>query len=287
MVNIDHLALKSAVNGLYTIQRNRIQIGNAVVANFKEKIGQNPGEPEEVLEIDAKLLLQSLRASYQRITDGVTRLTSRNFKQDGHISTFSELALIEMYNALVESEDDAEKRIQQAVKEFAIYTEFLEGVRGCGPMMSAVVISQFDIHKAQYPSSLHAYAGLDVVKGKGRSRQKEHLVDQTYVDAEGKEQTKKGISFNPFVKTKLVGVLGSSFIKSGGPYREVYDNYKYRLQHMPAHADKTKGHIHNMAVRYMVKRFLTDLYKVWRELEGLPVAPEYSEAKLGIVHKVA
>mgnify|MGYP003676467818 FL=1 len=287
MVNIDHLALKSAVNGLYTIQRNRIQIGNAVVANFKEKIGQNPGEPEEVLEIDAKLLLQSLRASYQRITDGVTRLTSRNFKQDGHISTFSELALIEMYNALVESEDDAEKRIQQAVKEFAIYTEFLEGVRGCGPMMSAVVISQFDIHKAEYPSSLHAYAGLDVVKGKGRSRQKEHLVDQTYVDAEGNEQTKKGISFNPFVKTKLVGVLGSSFIKSGGPYREVYDNYKHRLQHMPAHADKTKGHIHNMAVRYMVKRFLTDLYKVWRELEGLPVAPEYSEAKLGIVHKVA
>ena len=287
MVNIDHLALKSAVNGLYTIQRNRIQIGNAVVANFKEKIGQNPGEPEEVLEIDAKLLLQSLRASYQRITDGVTRLTSRNFKQDGHISTFSELALIEMYNALVESEDDAEKRIQQAVKEFAIYTEFLEDVRGCGPMMSAVVISQFDIHKAQYPSSLHAYAGLDVVKGKGRSRQKEHLVDQTYVDAEGNEQTKKGISFNPFVKTKLVGVLGSSFIKSGGPYREVYDNYKHRLQHMPAHADKTKGHIHNMAVRYMVKRFLTDLYKVWRELEGLPVAPEYSEAKLGIVHKVA
>jgi hypothetical protein len=273
-MNIDHLALKSAVNGLYTIQRNRIQIGNAVVANFKEKIGQNPGEPEEVLEIDAKLLLQSLRASYQRITDGVTRLTSRNFKQDGHISTFSELALIEMYNALVESEDDAEKRIQQAVKEFAIYTEFLEGVRGCGPMMSAVVISQFDIHKAQYPSSLHAYAGLDVVKGRGRSRQKEHLVDQTYLDAEGNEQTKKGISFNPFVKTKLVGVLGSSFIKSGGPYREVYDNYKHRLQHMPAHADKTKGHIHNMAVRYMVKRFLTDLYKVWRELEGLPVALE-------------
>ena len=56
MVNIDHLALKSAVNGFYTIQRNRIQIGNAVVANFKEKIGQNPGEPEEVLEVDAKLL---------------------------------------------------------------------------------------------------------------------------------------------------------------------------------------------------------------------------------------
>tara|TARA_R100000664_G_C2717425_1_gene112017 strand:+ start:34 stop:894 length:861 start_codon:yes stop_codon:yes gene_type:complete len=286
-MNIDSLVLKSLVNGFYTIQRNRIQIGNAVVANFKDKIGQDPGTSEEELEVDAKLLLQNLRRSYTRITDGVARLTPRNFKQDGHISTFSEIALIEMYDSLMEAEQDAEKRIQQAVKEFAIYTEFLEDVKGCGPMMSAVVISQFNIHKAEYPSSLHAYAGLDVVNGKGRSRQKEHLVDQTYTDKEGKEQTKKGISFNPFVKTKLVGVLGSSFIKAGGPYREVYDNYKTRLQNMPAHAEKTKGHIHNMAVRYMVKRFLTDLYKAWRALEGLPVAPEYSEAKLGIVHKVA
>ena len=286
-MNVESQILKSAVNGLYTIQSSRIKIGNAIVANFKEKIGQNPGESEEVLEIDAKLLLADLRSSYERITDGVANLTPRSFKQHGHISTFSELALIEMYNALVESEEDAERHLKYAVRAFPIYTEFLEDVKGCGPMMSAVVISQFDIHKAEYPSSLHAYAGLDVVKGKGRSRQKEHLVDQTYLDAEGKEQTKKGISFNPFVKTKLVGVLGSSFIKSGGPYREVYDNYKHRLQHMPAHAEKSKGHIHNMSVRYMVKRFLTDLYKVWRELEGLPVAPEYSEARLGIVHKVA
>jgi hypothetical protein len=57
---------------------------------------------------------------------------------------------------------------------------------------------------------------LDVVGDKGRSRIKEHLVDQTYIDAEGNEQTKKGISFNPFMKTKLIGVLGSSFVKTNG-----------------------------------------------------------------------
>jgi hypothetical protein len=37
----------------------------------------------------------------------------------------------------------------------------------------------------------------------------------------------------------------------------------------------------------MIKRFLVDLYKAWRPLEGLPVAPEYSEAKLGLKHKSA
>jgi hypothetical protein len=34
----------------------------------------------------------------------------------------------------------------------------------------------------------------------------------------------------------------------------------------------------------MIKRFLADLYVAWRTLEGLPVAPPYSEAKQGHVH---
>ena len=153
--------------------------------------------------------------------------------------------------------------------------------------MAAVIISGFNIHKAEYPSSLWAYAGLDVVNNKGRSRIKEHLVDQTYLDSEGKEQTKKGISFNPFMKTKLIGVLGTSFVKTNGKYREIYDNYKNRIKNMPAHSEKTKAHINNMAIRYTVKRFLVDLYTAWRTLEGLTVADEYSKAKLGIHHKVA
>ena len=154
-------------------------------------------------------------------------------------------------------------------------------------LMSSVIIGGFDIYKAEYPSSLHAYAGLDVVKGEGRSRQKHHLVDQTYTDADGETQTKKGISFNPFIKTKLIGVLGPCMIKAQGSYSEVYYNYKTRLESNPAHQDKTKGHRHNMAVRYMIKRFLVDLYKEWRTLEGLPVADEYSKAKLNITHKAA
>ncbi len=89
------------------------------------------------------------------------------------------------------------------------------------------------------------------------------------------------------MKTKLIGVLGSSFVKTNGKYREIYDNYKHRISHMPTHAEKTKAHLNNMAIRYTVKRFLVDLYTAWRTLEGLPVADEYSKGKLGINHKVA
>ena len=55
MSNIDKLVLKSAVNGFYTIQKSRIQIGNALVANFKEKLGQDAGATEETLDIDAEM----------------------------------------------------------------------------------------------------------------------------------------------------------------------------------------------------------------------------------------
>ncbi len=48
--------------------------------------------------------------------------------------------------------------------------------------------------------------------------------------------------------------------------------------------EKTPGHRKNMAIRYMVKMFLKDLWVAWRTLEGLPVTPDYAEAKLGLKH---
>ena len=286
-MDLQHTALKAAVNGHYNLQHTRIRTGNALVANFKIEIGQEPSKSEDTLDPDAKLLLANLRTSYKKITDGIAAMTPRRFKAHGLISDYTKFALVEQYVNLCEAEETAFKQMSYLVKEFPIYRMFLEDVKGVGPTMAAVIISSFDIHKAEYPSSLWAYAGLDVVNGAGRSRKKEHLVDQTYLDAEGKEQTKKGISFNPFVKTKLIGVLGPSFVKTKGPYRDIYDNYKTRITHMPAHAEKTKAHLNNMAIRYTVKRFLVDLYAAWRKLEGLPVAEEYSKAKLGINHKVA
>jgi hypothetical protein len=280
--------LKASVNGFYSIQKTRIRVGNNIVSNFKTKIGQAPGKSEkDDLDADAKLLLKNLRLSYRKITDGVTSMTPRKFKEDGLISDFTEFCLVQQYIDLDAAEKSAFKQIAYAVRGFEIYRTFLENVKGVGPTMAAVIISGFDIHKAEYPSSLWRYSGLDVVNGSGRSRKKEHLVEQTYLDSDGKEQTKKGISFNPFLKTKLIGVLGSSFVKTNGVYRTVYDEYKHRITHMPAHAEKSKGHLNNMAIRYTVKRFLVDLYYNWRKLEGLPVADEYSMAKLKMTHKAA
>ena len=121
------------------------------------------------------------------------------------------------------------------------------------------------------------------------------------------------ITFNPWLKTKLMGVLAASFLKTSryytaeqqvamdkmtkaqrkkikpegpykSPYTQMYHDYKHRLESNPAHDEKSKGHRNNMALRYMIKMFLTDLHREWRALEGLPASEPYSLAKLHMSH---
>ena len=284
--------LKTIVRGAYDIQKNRIQTGNRLVANFKAKLGQAPSEKEDTIDKEGQQVLLNLRRSHKLLTEGVAVFPRQaTFKGDEVISNYTELCLVDNYFELEAQEKSHFRRLGHILKEYPVYNSFLHGVTGVGPAMAGVMISEIDITKAEYPSSLHKYAGLDVAPdGQGRSRKKEHLEDTEYTDKDGEVQIKKGITFNPFLKTKLVGVLGSSFIKQSPDkcvYRKIYDDYKHRLENMDAHKEKSKGHRHNMAVRYMVKMFLIDLYNAWRPLEGLPVAPTYSEAKLGKVHKIA
>ena len=293
IMNTERDQLKIFVRGAYDIQKQRIQTGNRIAANFKAKLGQAPSQKEEDgIDAEGQKILKNLRLSYRRLTDGIVGFPRQaGFKGDEIISSYTELCLVSQYIDQEESETKHFRNLEKMLREFPIYRDFLVNIHGVGPAMAGVIISEIDITQAQYPSSLWKYAGLDVANdGRGRSRKKEHLTEVTYISKDGEEKTRVGITFNPFLKTKLVGVLGASFIKQSAAkceYRRIYDDYKHRLESNPAHQEKTKLHRHNMAVRYMVKRFLADLYAHWRTLEGLPVATEYAEGKLGIKHRAA
>lgn len=279
--------IRVIVRGAYDLQELRIQMGNRIVANFKAKLGQAPSESEDYLDEDAKRILKDLRSSYKKITDGVKNFPKhKNFVGDEIISSFTELCLVGQYVDLEIDEARHFKHMEQVLEDVPIYAEYLKHIRGIGPAMAGVIVSEIDISKARYPSSLHKYCGLDVSEdGKGRSRRAEHLVKVKYTNKDGVESERNSITFNPFLKTKLIGVLANSFIKLANPiYAPIYRNYKHRLENNPAHSDKTKAHRNNMAKRYLIKMFLIDLYKAWRALEGLPVNPPYHEGKLGIIH---
>lgn len=291
--------LRQTVRGYYDTQKLRIQTGGRVIANFKALLGQEPGEKEEVLEAKEKGVLASLRNEYNKITEGAANFPKRRgFKGTALISEYTDLVMIGNFNDLIQIENRMYKEIEVVLEGFPVYTEYLKNIKGCGIAMSGVIISEInialdqqeewkEIGKKLYVSSLWANIGIDVAKdGKGRSKRKEHLVLRSYIDKKGNEKERLSITFNPFLKSKLLGVLGPSFLKTQNvPYSDIYYAYKNRLLHHEKYKDVSLGHRHNMAIRYMIKMFIKDLYLNWRELEGLPISKPYAEAKLGIRHE--
>lgn len=299
------LMLNVAYATLYDLQKQRQALGNRLVASFRSKLGMAPSEAEANQDDDIKKVFDIVRKDYNKITEGVVGVTgadgsikvptARRFKPQGCITTVAEFSLIHYYISLKEQEQEhMNKLLPNTLKGFIIYEYYLKHVRGIGPAMAAALVRYMDIKKARYPSSFVCYIGLDVVHtrdvatdkmvGRGRGRYKDHLVPRQYTSAAGEQRDTMGVSFNPFLKTKLVGVLGGSFLKCNSPYAEIYNNYKTRLENHPKYSQVSKGHRHNMALRYMVKQFIIDLFVNWRIILGLPRIPTYEEAKLGIIH---
>lgn len=124
------------------------------------------------------------------------------------------------------------------------------------------------------------YVGDVVVSQHGRKMGDTEMVE--YVDAEGNRKLKRNITYNPFVKTKLMGVLTGCLIKAKDPvYSKIYYDYKARLDNSPRYEGYTPAHKNMMAQRYMIKQFLRNLHTEWRHLEGLPIYEPYEVEKLG------
>lgn len=267
--------LRTMVKTNDDLQKLRIQMGNRITRNFKQKLGiTDSNAPEKTQGEDEFNILTRLKASYTRITDGViikgdeilgsTKLPSeKKFEGDDLITSYGELLLVNNYIQTLATEQRNSRDMVKILNHIPIYTEWLSKIVGCGSAVSAVIISEFDIHKAQYDTSMQKYAGIDCITvgtykdhtgktqyvsedeivaytlehgssspmviqsssgeqyvvdihSEGRSRKSYALVNREYVDKEGIARTKKSITFNPFLKTKLLGVLGPSFLKLGG-----------------------------------------------------------------------
>lgn len=279
--------LKAVVQGFYDLQKLRISTGNRIVASIYAKMGVEPGEKlEDGLSVKEQKLLKQIEAEYRRVTDGVIvkRGTLReHFKNpDVLISNQSEFALAESYVTLMMMETSQERHIKKVLEGFPIWTDFLLGIKGVGPLMGGVIISKLDPHKAKYPSSFWKFCGLDVgPDGKGRGKYTAHLEEREYTAKDGTTKIKMGLTYDPWIKSKLIGVLAASFLKCKSPkYSQLYADYKNRLKNRDPE-DRPVIH-HKRALRYIIKIFLLDLWEVWRAQEGLPVPGPYHVVKLGL-----
>jgi hypothetical protein len=150
-------------------------------------------------------------------------------------------------------------------------------VRGIGPVTVAYMLAYINIQKAEYVSKMWAYAGLHAPN----------------YDRYKKGETSGG---SKTLRTVLY-TMADSQIKTRGPYREVYDRVKQKLEvsEKLTTSRNTKGqlvtdiawkdvkpsHRHGTAIRHMMKHFLADWWFVHRTTEGLDTPQAYPLAKLG------
>ena len=294
--------VRAAINSYYEFEKVRISIGNRIVSSFNIQNGQAPSQKKEDMNDDALKQIKVFEKEYQRITDAyvenkhrIKTIIKENQGDDSnlkltHIKDITDYYMIDAYVGILEKEENLKSVVESYLKEVPVYDKFLKNVKGCGPLMSAVIITYLDIYKAKYVSSFIKYAGIDTYyneeKGKMVGTTKSRIEVVEYIDKNGEVKTKNSITYQPFLKTKLLGVLAGSFIKTGSDYATAYYEYKNRKLNDPRMKDESLAHIDKMAKRYMIKIFLTDLFVAWKKIEGLPVPPSYEEKFLGMLpHK--
>lgn len=245
-------------------------------------------EPETAERVIIESPLQTLaytRIQVQRLRIGFSnRISAMDRGVSPDTPRRREIAM-RYYEAFQNLEEMVSKDMAREVRPYPIYERLIR-VKGIGDTLAAKLISQIDIERAQTAPALWRYAGYGTVFA-GVTFECGHTVAErvgtcpvcgneniTNVQYD-REKREKGVksAYNGTLKTDVY-LCALSFIKSNSPYRRLYDEAK--LKYAQTRLDWTKAHQHQAALRVMVKVFLDHLWRVWRELEGLPTRPPYA-----------
>lgn len=178
-----------------------------------------------------------------------------------------------------------ENKYKTAMMEYIgteeVYIEFLEKVRGIGPVLSANLIKEFgDCSRYNNVAKLWAHTGNDVVGGVAPKKRK------------GED-----LHFSPRLRTMTWKISDCLMKSNKGIYRGIYDtekekqfNRKYKPKELLDQYGKpyvledtqmSKMHAHNRALRKMRKLFLSHYWSCSRECAGLETQIPYAKDKLG------
>jgi hypothetical protein len=192
--------LRQAFRNREDLLKLRISAGNRLVTIFKDRFP----DLEEDKADDNDKLLQKILASYHNITDfmackladdvsnavkkgkkeksekvekvvkkkarakAIKKITSKNFEipeTEQLIRQYPEYLLLDNYINLEKAELVQQENMSAMLAGIPVYDQYLSQIRGVGPIISAFLIAEIDIHKCTYPSQLHSFFGLAPVNG--------------------------------------------------------------------------------------------------------------------------
>tara|TARA_Y100000310_G_scaffold345177_1_gene462386 strand:- start:1026 stop:1808 length:783 start_codon:yes stop_codon:yes gene_type:complete len=198
----------------------------------------------------------------------------------------------EAWEKLKDLEGWIDGKVAQEVQKHGAYHWFSK-IKGIGKENIGKVIGLIDVREAPYVSSLWKYAGYHVVDGMAPKRKK------------GEKTT-----YNKDLRSMCYR-LGTSLMRAKGKYYAFYQEAKIRdreklsqkgitvlpearlqtIKKRKENKDKdlsgeyiSEGHVHNRVLRKTVKLFLSHLWMISREAQGLTVNKPYVHAQLGHEH---
>ena len=221
--------------------------------------------------------------------------------------------LIWYHNRLYETEKMIYKRLDEWSKDHPFRKEFLNKVRGIGPVLASGIIAWYCTPRTFVIRGVTKYdpeTRTIIVKGK-KIREKRVLPEYIkvleynekerylkvykpepfrvaknpsqiwkYSGLDPHQVRKKGkkLDYDPELKS-FCWKIGNSFIKFKCFGRKLYEeSFKYVRNRSP---DWTTKHCINWALRRVVKIFLACCWTKWREMNGLPVTEPYPISILG------
>lgn len=275
-------ALSTAVSTFEMAQRNRVATGELLRAVLQGRAGGAAAPAASSPDADEVLL---------EVRDGRT---------PGPVPLLG--SLYQRESAL---ERECLKEMERLVVSHPTWP-WLDRVRGVGPTLAARLLSRLRIERAATPSSFWRFCGLATIEGDtyrcascgavitvphARAVPRRHQTPSGGACASPLEDARQPVrvamrfpqrgerrSFDVTART-LCHLIGTSFLRRGGRYRETYD--AQRRRHESQHPHHTKMHQHLSAMRAMEKLFLSHLWLVWAQQVGQTARAPYEVARRG------
>ncbi len=207
-------------------------------------------------------------------------------------------------------ERELQKEMEATLESHPAWPWLLE-VRGIGKTLACKILARLDPHQAPHASSFWSYCGLATVPGvryrceecglvrawpvgfkvtgnhvalgKAGGKCKGSLVEVAGPGdgvraAQPKASRGEKATYDRYAK-KIMYLIGTAFLKAGGPYERHYRKARERLD--AERPGWTPGRKNYTALRIVEKLFLSHLWQVWRAEIGLPIGEPYAMAEMG------
>lgn len=244
------------------IQKIRIAESNRAAASARMITLSEKADEFRAEGIEGESLVEALMAVKVKGTLTSELVARHVIGQEQNIE--QEAARVQLHQGYTERLSGIESEIERSVKPFVQQHPawfWLKEIKGVAETSAALVLGHIDISRAPTVSALWRFAGFAVIDGKS-------------------ERPKAGQknAYNSRLRT-MVWRLISLQVRLAGPYDKVYRAAKhtYLTTRGPGSGfadangkEWTLAHCDMAARRKAAKLFLSHLWEVWREAEGLP-----------------